>query len=167
MTTLTDLVWDRLGEVDSLTFSSKSGAAGPTGWNAEATGRVRPQVVSPDCLVLVESGSWRNPAGRVFDFTNTWQWRRKGDGLDLEHLRFGPDRPVYLFGLQPAGDRIMASCAAHVCAEDLYTASLELCGNGKIRLTWKVNGPVLNEVIDYCYYRAGRRSLPSGVEYPP
>ncbi|RYD36501.1 MAG: hypothetical protein EOP86_05795 [Verrucomicrobiaceae bacterium] len=158
MTSLTDLVWTRLGEVDSLTFSSKSEAAGPTGWNAEASGRVTPQVVSPDCLVLAESGSWRNPAGKVFDFTNTWRWRRQGDNMGLEHLRFGPDRPVPLFGLEPVGERIMASSAAHVCAEDLYTASLELCGNGEIRLTWKVNGPALKEVIDYCYYQAGRRS---------
>lgn len=158
MTTLTDRVWARLREVDSLTFSSQSGAAGPTGWNAEASGAVRPQMVSPDCLVLAESGTWRNPAGKVFDFTNTWRWRREGDRLGLEHLRFGPERPVPLFGLEPAGERIMASCAAHVCAEDLYTASLELRENGEIRLIWKVSGPLLNEVIDYCYYQACRHS---------
>ena len=107
-------------------------------------------------MLFAESGSWRTPEGKSFDFTNTYRWCRDGDSIRLEHLRFGVDRPVYLFDLIPNGEGGMVSQTPHVCSEDLYTANLEL--TEEILLAWTVLGPKLNERIDYRYRNERPRS---------
>ena len=149
METLTTRVWNRLAEVDSLTFVSRSSASSSTGWVGEAAGKVAVRRESVDCILFAESGSWRTPEGRSFDFTNTYRWCRDGDSIRLEHLRFGADRPVYLFELIPDGVDRMTSRDPHVCSEDLYTANLQLADD--ILIAWTVVGPKLNERIEYCY----------------
>ena len=69
-----------------------------------------------------------------------------GDTLRLEHLRFGEDRPVYLFDLAPAGDRGWRSVSPHLCSEDCYAAVLLVRDNG-ILLRWSIDGPRKKETI--------------------
>lgn len=154
MDLLIELLWERLTTVDSLVFISSSLANQATGWNGKAAGHVEAFLTSADSLIFKESGSWQTPHGKRFDFSNTYRWTRQGDRIRLEHLRFGSERPVYLFDLVPDGLRSLISHSPHVCSEDLYTASLTLSDN-EIELNWTVTGPKLNERIEYFYRWSG------------
>lgn len=142
-------LWNRLAKIQSLSFVSRSKSLGPTGWIGRADGLVQVDIHASDCIRFIESGSWRTPEGKVFDFSNTYQWSLNLDCIRLEHLRFGAKRPVYLFDLVPASATHMVSGAPHVCSEDLYSATLNL--GEKINLKWTVTGPKLDETIEYCY----------------
>jgi hypothetical protein len=79
----------------------------------------------------------------------------RSDGIGLEHLRFGPEKPVFLFLLEANGPRELRSSCPHACAEDSYRAVLGL-GNPLI-LNWNVNGPKLAESIEYRYFQKEER----------
>ena len=119
-----------------------------------AEGNVEVKMEADTCMLFIEAGSWDTPDGRSIDFKNTYRWNLDGNRIRLEHLRFGPDRPVYLFDLVPESDRCMVSAEPHVCSEDLYTATLD-CGE-EIGLNWTVVGPKKKETIAYVY-RAGTK----------
>lgn len=150
---LVDRVWGMLQCVDALEFVAKSQASSPTGWVGKAVGRVEVQLVDSDRLMFLESGSWSTPEGRTIQFSNTFRWSRDGGRIQLEHLRFGPDRPVYLFGLVVGGSDELVSDSPHVCSEDLYAATLNL--TDEIRLSWTVTGPAMSESITYRYWSRG------------
>ncbi len=103
--TPTDILWPRLGRVQTLRFESLSRTG--IGWSGVGAGQVEvgaPQQVEvsapqEDVLVWKESGQWRQNGGREIRFSNTFRWTRTGEGISLEHLRFGEERPVFLFQL--------------------------------------------------------------------
>jgi hypothetical protein len=70
--------------------------------------------------------------------------------IRLEHLRFGPDRPVLLFDLAPDSDEVWISVTPHVCDQDCYTAKLRL-DKDTIFLEWTVSGSTKQETIRYEY----------------
>ena len=149
MDSQTERVWKRLALVKSLSFTARSDASEATGWVGEAAGRVEVRLEADDCILFVEAGSWQSPEGKSINFSNTFRWTRDGDHIQLEHLRFGSDRPVYLFDLVPDGDHRMSSREPHVCSEDLYSATLNL--EEEIELRWTVVGPKKKETIEYVY----------------
>jgi hypothetical protein len=142
-------IWDRLGQVTSLVFTARS--ASPSGWNGSGSGKV--VVESTDAvLIFTESGTWLPDGGRELCFTNVFRWTRldASGAIRLEHLRFGPERPVYLFDLAPSADGEWLSMSPHVCREDCYTACLQTHPD-QIDLRWSVNGPSKQETIAYTY----------------
>ncbi len=107
-----DSVWSRLGVVRDLAFNASSSAS--TGWTGSGTGTVDVAQPSSDILVYTESGTWSPGGGNPLNFTNVYRWTLLSETLRLEHLRFGPDNPVYLFDLRIVDDERMESVAAHV-----------------------------------------------------
>src|SRR5262249_36772553 len=103
-------------------------------------------------LTFAETGTWQTRAGRETRFTNAYRWTAAGpDRVRLEHLRFGPEHPVYLFDLTCLGGGVWSSAGPHQGREDCYTAELRLRDRG-MQLGWVVSGPKKQEGIDYEYH---------------
>ena len=83
-------------------------------------------------------------------FTNVFRWTHIENRLSLEHLRFGPEKPVFLFEMERDADGIWHSIAPHLCREDHYNASLHL-EDEHLFLNWTVRGPRHNDDIAYIY----------------
>lgn len=143
--------WQRLRTVRELSFEARSGAIPNTGWNGRGEGTV--QIVAAEDLTTIfhEKGLWAPDVGRPFPFNNTYRWTLDSAAcfIRLEHLRFGPEHPVYLFDLIPAGQTLV-SAEPHVCRNDLYAAQMTF-DQQFIRLSWTIIGPTKNESIGYCY----------------
>jgi hypothetical protein len=102
-------------------------------------------------MTFTESGVWRPEGGRDLRFSNVFRWSAVGETICLEHLRFGADRPVYLFDLAPAGECEWRSASPHQCREDCYAAQLVVRGDTVV-LRWSIDGPRKQEVVEYTYF---------------
>lgn len=78
-------------------------------------------------------------------------WIEKTGMLSLEHLRLGPNAPVFLFHLAPTGNNLLASVDSHLCEEDASLAQV-VWDRHSIRLSWRVIGPLKNEEMQYHYF---------------
>ena len=143
--------WEQLRAVRTLIFQAASDAVVKTGWVGVGKGVVKVEELDASRLLFRESGSWTTPQGKEIAFHNTYRWTREGNAIQLEHLRFGPDAPVFLFALEAVGPVRLASSCPHVCAEDRYRAVMEL--GEPLHLRWMVQGPVMAETIEYQYIR--------------
>ncbi|HEY2344103.1 MAG TPA: hypothetical protein VGH90_13760, partial [Chthoniobacteraceae bacterium] len=101
---LLDEVWSVLRWLTKLRFEARSEAG--TGWNGVGVGTIAVSEPAAETIVFEEVGTWRQlPNGRSdFRFTNVYRWVIVEDRIRLEHLRFGPKQPVYLFDLAPGED---------------------------------------------------------------
>jgi len=146
-------IWERLGEVTAFEFQAES-RSGTTGWQGNGTGTVRVDHQGPNVLVFEEQGSWAQTSGLEMGLRNTYRWTRdlQQELIQLEHLRFGPSRPVYLFALQLTGGNEWTSIQPHLCREDCYSATL-LLSAGSLKLAWRILGPEKDERILYRYRR--------------
>jgi Family of unknown function (DUF6314) len=144
--------WSRLLSVHELAFEARSRAATYTGWNGSGRGAVQIEAVESGVILFHERGAWSPDGGRQSAFSNVFRWTADSDGrfIRLEHLRFGPEHPVYLFDLVSVDNGILESSEPHVCREDLYAARME-CDEQAVRLTWTINGPKKAENISYIY----------------
>jgi len=107
-----ETVWSRIAAVRDLTFNASSGAS--TGWTGTGVGTVDVSQSAADALVYTESGTWTPNGGKQLSFTNVYRWTLLPETLRLEHLRFGPENPVYLFDLAVIDDSRLGSVAPHV-----------------------------------------------------
>ena len=114
-------------------------------------------VEQPDDATLIfrESGAWQNGDGPRLNFRNVFRWTLdpSGDRLRLEHLRFGAERPVYLFDLVPVIGGGLESAEPHACRDDQYAANL-VFDSGEVRLYWKIIGPAKDSEVNYVYRHA-------------
>jgi len=103
-------------------------------------------------LIFNEKGKWKSLKGESFDFNNCFRWRLNHfEGLlSLEHLRFGPQNPVFLFHLALKGPSYFESIDAHLCDEDTYFGALTQ-KNKSVHLNWRILGPKKNEEIAFVY----------------
>ena len=146
---------DDLRRVHRLHFEART--AGLTGWNGRGIGEVEVELPEPNVIVFHESGIWNPTQGRELRFHNVYRWSSAGDQVvRLEHLRFGPDRPVHLFDLVSESEQVWSSINSHLCGEDAYSAWLRR-NEGGILLRWSVGGPRKQEHIDYTYRFGGIR----------
>jgi hypothetical protein len=142
-----------LRQVRKLQFSARSEMA--TGWAGQGSGTVR--VESPplaDAVVFHESGRWQ-PAGREaaadLAFRNVYRWSLvDARTVRLEHLRFGPARPVFLLDLSLAADGVWHAPQPHLCADDTYALRLTVVPDGA-HAAWAVRGPRKDETLAYAY----------------
>ncbi len=140
---------ERLFQVRVLRFAATS--ALQTAWNGEGTGSVQTELTDSDVLIFRENGEWAPETGRPLRFHNVYRWSKTGrDSVCLEHLRFGPDKPVKLFELVAESPELWTSPAPHHCGDDLYSAVLKV-GEDKIDLQWTIRGPRKDERIHYIY----------------
>lgn len=139
-----------LRRVGDLRFSART--AGQTGWNGDGFGTVAVESPSPEVVIFRESGEWRPAGANPLRFSNVYRWSLVGPlSLRLEHLRFGPGKPVHLFELAPESESAWASVCPHECRDDCYSARLQLQADG-IVLRWSIVGPRKSEDIEYAYH---------------
>ena len=143
---------ERLVRVSRLQFEALS-AAEMTDWNGRGEGQVKVRQFGRQ-LIFEESGRWHPREGAGIGFTNCYRWSFSTRSIALEHLRFGPDRPVYLFDLIPdpaAGDgQRLISERPHPCGEDRYEAWLS-AEPEELQLGWTIVGPRKRTEILYRY----------------
>jgi hypothetical protein len=144
--------WARLLAVQELTFEARSCATTNTGWNGSGKGAVQVEALEVGVILFHERGTWATEGGRQITFSNVFRWTADPAGrfIGLEHLRFGPDHPVYLFDLVPVDEGALESSEPHVCREDLYVARMDL-DQQTVRLRWTITGPKKAEDISYTY----------------
>jgi len=147
--------WTQLQTISTLTFNSSSTASVKTGWVGRGQGVVAMEMPDTSTIIYKENGTWNPANGRAMAFHNTYRWKLCANGISLEHLRFGPSAPVFLFQLEVADPQTLRSACPHACAEDSYQAILNL-GN-PLKVTWTVNGPKFSETIEYRYHRHDQR----------
>jgi hypothetical protein len=108
----TSALWSHLRQVRLLRFVARSGAA--TSWDGIGTGSVVVETPSDASLIFREAGMWQPERGQESRFTNVFRWSLvRPDLIRLEHLRFGPDRPVFLFEIGPVADGRWQSVRPH------------------------------------------------------
>lgn len=145
--------WERLKQVNQLSLHAKSHSKDETGWNGKGKGDVLVAKEGDVALVFHERGSWQIRQDQNMAFSNTFRWTLDKDAgmISLEHLRLGPNAPVFLFHLAPTGNNRLASVESHLCEEDAYLAQV-IWDRHSIRLTWRVIGPRKNEEMEYHYF---------------
>ena len=126
---------------------------GSTGWNGEGSGHVFLEKPSADILGFSELGTW-TPIGAAnpLVFRNVFRWTLSTNQrtICLEHLRFGPDNPVYLFDLYPQNPLKWETISPHICNHDTYEARVEL-HDKKVIMRWTIKGPEKQENLVYTY----------------
>lgn len=144
--------WERLLNVTQLTFHAKTKSKEEKGWNGKGEGEVIVTKEGTNTLVFTEKGTWRGKQGSEVSFSNVFRWTldRQAGVISLEHLRRGPDHPVFLFHLAPAGKHSLSSVDSHLCGGDTYFGQIRF-DTHSFRLNWRIIGPKKNEEIDYYY----------------
>lgn len=142
--------WERLKMVKQFTRHAQSRSE--NGWNGKGKGEVLVTNPSETSLLFHERGSWQVRQGQDICFSNTFRWTldRKAAMISLEHLRLGPDQPVFLFHLTPSNKHLLVSVDSHLCEEDVYLATLPW-DRYSIRLNWRVLGPKKNDEMECIY----------------
>lgn len=143
--------WQRLSRMTALRFVARS--AHTSGWNGSGTGSVAVTQPNTHTITFTEVGEWQTDKGQQLSFNNVFRWTLddSSNSFRVEHLRFGPERPVYLFDLTLQNDATWQSMTPHVCRDDLYSAVMKLTMDG-IELRWTIKGPQKNEGLLYCYW---------------
>lgn len=144
--------WERLKTVKELALNAKTRSKDEMGWNGNGKGNVLVELNSDIVLTFHERGSWQVQQSQNMTFSNTFRWTldRSAGMISLEHLRLGPNNPVFLFHLAPTGNNLLASVDSHLCEEDVYLAQVSW-DRHHVRLSWRVIGPKKNEEMEYYY----------------
>lgn len=142
--------WERLQRVQQVSFIAKTQSKESHGWNGKGKGEVIVKKEGANCLIFSERGNWGEKM--EVSFTNVFRWTldRSAGVISLEHLRQGPENPVFLFHLAPCGKHSLASVDSHLCGGDTYFGQIHL-DQHSLRLNWRVIGPKKNEEIDSYY----------------
>lgn len=142
-----EAVWQRLSEIKKMHVRASCFRFPPTFQKREGKGQVVP-TESGEALVFCEKGQWQDS----MRFTNIFRWtfdREKGE-IVLEHLRFGTEKPIYLFSLVPSGPHHLKSVTPHECGEDLYSGQLTV-SEQTLELSWRIQGPDKNQEVITVY----------------
>lgn len=144
--------WDKLKDVRHFTRIASSRSQTEPKWQGKGKGDVLVNEQGSNILVFHERGSWEVPEGKNIDFSNTFRWTidRSSCMISLEHLRLGPDHPVFLFHLAVSGNNALSSVESHLCEEDAYLATVPW-DRYSIQLNWRVIGPKKNEEMQSAY----------------
>jgi len=144
--------WEKLMNVKQLAFHAKTKSKDIHGWNGKGKGEVVIMKEGENVLIFHEKGTWLDSQKAEVGFSNVFRWilDRQAGMISLEHLRRGPEHPVFLFDLAPSGKHSLSSVDSHLCGEDTYFAHIHF-DRRTFRLNWRVIGPKKNEEIDYYY----------------
>ncbi|MDR2539376.1 MAG: winged helix-turn-helix domain-containing protein [Chlamydiales bacterium] len=145
-------LWEKLASVTQLIFHAKTKSKEESGWNGKGQGKVVIVKKGFNTLIFHEKGTWQGKQDEEVSFSNIFRWTldRNAGVISLEHLRRGPDQPVFLFHLAPSGKNSLSSIDSHLCEGDTYFGQIHF-DPYNLRLHWRVIGPKKNEEIDYFY----------------
>ena len=159
MQTLTQL-WDLLNRLNRFSFKVNADNESVTGWQGEGQGLIKRRascteidVSQPESGAIVETierGHYYVSANRNVPMHNQYLWQFEGDHIRLTHLRFGWDKPVFLFDIIENGQGELVTRQSHQCAADNYDASFVLSPDSLV-MQWRIQGPKKREVLDYIY----------------
>ncbi len=132
--------WKQLVQVQSLSFSAKTLSEVKQG---EAS--VKVDIESPSVILFQEKGNWLINQRPDTTFSNIFRWTLDlGAALiTLEHLRYGPNKPVFLLNFTPTKRGVLESVDAHLCLQDIYLGNL-VWNKSYIDLYWRIIGPNKN-----------------------
>ncbi len=142
--------WDKLASVQQLSCQAKTNSKDTHGWIGK--GDVSLSKEGSNVLLFTEKGSWTDKQSNEMGFTNVFRWTfdRHAGIISLEHLRHGPEHPVFLFHLTPSGTHSLKSVDSHLCGGDVYLGQIHF-NQHALHLSWRVIGPKKNEELDYYY----------------
>ena len=143
-------LWERLSHIRTLHFSAQSAVS--TGWDGEGSGEVEVKINDDKTLIFSESGTWTPRNAPPLLFRNVFRWTNDSHRkvIRLEHLRFGPDNPVYLFDLYQQDQHTWLTLSPHLCNQDVYKAEIHLTQD-ELLMHWTINGPEKQELLRYSY----------------
>lgn len=146
-------VWTRLSGVRSFVFVARTELPAGGGWNGRGEGSVVVDKSGANVLIYREDGSWESDEGKKFEFSNVYKWLldSEAEHIRLEHLRFGAERPIYLFDMAAQNDRLLESIRPHKCGADEYCLTISGDDEKEIDLRWSVRGPNKDTLIHYRY----------------
>lgn len=138
------IFWNRLLQVQRVTIQSSMG---------EAFGEVQTTREDRDILLFRIKGHWEKSSTQELNFSNTLRWTldHSSGTIGLEHLRYGPNHPVFLFHLAPLSSHKLESIDSHLCKKDFYFGRVTF-SKQHIHFLWRVLGPHKNELIHHTYY---------------
>lgn len=144
--------WEKLLNVTEVSFHAMSKTGEEIGWNGKGQGEVTKTKEGSNILTFTEKGTWQGKQGGELAFSNVFRWTldRRAGVISLEHLRRGPDHPVFLFHLAPTSKHALSSVDSHLCEGDTYFGQIHF-DRFSLRLNWRVIGPKKNEEINYYY----------------
>ncbi len=144
--------WEKLLNVTEVSFHAMSKTGEEIGWNGKGQGEVTKTKEGSNILTFTEKGTWQGKQGGELAFRNVFRWTldRRAGVISLEHLRRGPDHPVFLFHLAPTSKHALSSVDSHLCEGDTYFGRIHF-DRFSLRLNWRVIGPKKNEEINYYY----------------
>jgi len=139
-----DAFWKRLAKVQRVSIQSQT--------VGQAFGDVQVSEKNKDSIIFMESGHWADQNPQIINFSNTIRWSidHEAGMIALEHLRYGMDRPVFLFHLTPTGPNTLQSIDSHLCSDDCYFGRIEFTKQ-HIRFLWRALGPSKNEILHHTY----------------
>lgn len=145
--------WNKLSNVTQVTFHAKTQSKNEKGWHGKGQGNVIITKEGSTILIFNEKGTWEATQGGEVSFSNIFRWTldRSSGVISLEHLRHGPDHPVFLFYLAPSDNDCLSSVDSHLCEGDTYFGQIHFHHNN-LCLNWRIIGPKKNEEIDYFYF---------------
>ena len=159
MQTLTNL-WTLLNRLNRFSFKVNADNDSVTGWRGEGQGLIKLRVSTYDMktdepgsgaiIETIERGDYYVTADRKVSMHNQYLWQFEGDYIRLTHLRFGWDKPVFLFDIIENGQGELVTRQSHQCAADNYDASFVLHADSLV-MQWRIQGPKKCEVLDYIY----------------
>ncbi len=138
--------WQKLSLLKAFDFHAKN-SADPLS-SGKGKGEVTLSKEGDLALVFTEKGVWE----KGMHFSNVFRWTidRRQQLVSLEHLRKGPDHPVFLFHLTPSGLHSLTSVDSHLCGEDAYFGQIYF-DRHTFRLTFRAIGPKKNQETTYYY----------------
>jgi len=156
--TLTDL-WNLLNRLNRFSFKVNTDNESATGWQGEGQGLIKrrgsvtnesTELESGAIVETIERGEYHVSTTRKVPMHNQYLWQFEGDHIRLTHLRFGWDKPVFLFDIIENEQGQLVTRQSHQCAADNYDASFVLQPDS-LEMQWRIQGPKKREVLDYIY----------------
>lgn len=146
-------VWEILTSVKQLNFTAKANLHSSTGWDGEGSGNVMVSQENSSSLIFQEKGVWKGQQGEPLKFSNSFKWTLDltRNVISLEHLRRGPNFPVFLLDLKPINANTLVSIDSHACGKDSYFGEIRIDSKG-LHFIWKIVGPKKSETLTYHYF---------------
>ncbi|HSW71928.1 MAG TPA: winged helix-turn-helix domain-containing protein [Chlamydiales bacterium] len=136
--------WERIVQVQQMTIRTHTGE--------EAIGEVNVKEEKPGVLLFIVRGKWVKGVEQDMAFHNSLRWTFLFEDslVRLEHLRHGPNHPIFLSHLAPITPRHLQSIDPHLCQGDCYFGRIEFSKLG-IYMTWRILSGDKNETLHYVY----------------